>query len=323
MNHNGDVDLAKTMIDAAHTAGADAVKFQMFDSEAYVHSTVLSRELDAHGNPLPKKASLKAIEFSFEEWTMLRDYAQTAGILFFVTPFDLRSVDWVRQLGLPLVKIASGDSDYLPLIRACARLKIPTILSTGMTSLGEIDTAVAAYRATGGEDLIVLQCVSAYPADPADSNVAVIPAMMERYGVPSGLSDHCTENAATFAAIALGGSVVEKHFTTDRSLPGVDQAMSLDPIDFKAMVDTCRQIEAAMGSANKAVLDKEQPVRAIARRSLFAKRDIKTGERFDPLMLVALRPAGGVPVSDWDLVMQQSAARDIAHGQMLTIDDLA
>ena len=294
----------------------------MFEAETFVHSSVLSRELDAEGNPLPKQASLKAIEFSLEEWASLRDHAEAIGIPFFVTPLDMRSLDWVRELSLPLVKIASGDSDFLPLIRRCAELEVPTILSTGMTTLDEIDTAVEAYRGAGGTDLIVLQCASAYPADPADSNVAVIPTLMSRYGLPSGLSDHCEGNAAAFAAIALGASVIEKHFTTDRQLPGVDQAMSLDPADFKALGTTCREIEAALGSAEKTVLEKELPVRAVARRSLFAARRIEAGEALSEDMLVAMRPSGGVPISDWDKTMGRTATHALKAGEQVKPDDL-
>lgn len=322
MNHNGDLDLAKAMIDAAKESGSDAVKFQMSDATAFVHSSVLSRELDANGNPLPKQASLQAMEFTLDQWAALRDHGEAIGIPVFVTPLDLRSADWVGELSLPLVKIASGDTDFLPLIRRCATLGVPTILSTGMTTLEEADVAVEAFREAGGEDLIVLQCASAYPADPADSNVAVIPQLMARYGLPSGLSDHCAGNSAAFAAVALGASVVEKHFTTDRALPGVDQAMSLDPVDFTALVTTCREIEAARGTGEKGVLEKERPVLAVARRSLFTSRALQSGTVLTEDMLVAMRPAGGVAVADWDSVIGRTVTRDLTAGEKLMPDDL-
>lgn len=322
MNHNGDVDLAKAMIDAALEAGADAVKFQMFDAVSFVHSSVLSRERDANGNPLPKQASLKGIEFTFEQWRDIADHARQVDIPFFVTPLDMRSMAWVRDLSLPLVKIASGDNDYLPLIRECAMSGIPTVLSTGMSTLQEVTTAVSAFRAAGGSDLMVLQCTSAYPSDPKDSHVLVVPAFQELFEVPAGLSDHCMTNGTAFAAVAQGASVIEKHFTTDRGLPGVDQAMSLDPIDFKSLVSTSREIEAALGNPEKTVLPKEEPVRDVARRSLYATRSIQAGEILDESMLIAMRPAGGLPVSDWDKAIGRPIARKLEAGERLKPEDL-
>lgn len=322
MNHNGDWELAQAMIDAAADAGADAVKFQMFSAEHFVSRSAMVYGEDRDTVPARQIDMLRPLEFTEEEWQGLKRHAESREILFFATPLDAPSVDQISALETALIKVASCDVNNPLLIRRIAALQRPTILSTGMATLSEIEQAVEAFDLAGGRALCLMQCVSSYPAALEDANVRTIPALAARFGLPVGFSDHCKENAGAFAAAALGAAAIEKHFTTDNNLPGVDQRMSLNPSEFADMVRTVRQIEAALGDARKRVLESEGAARAGARRSLHAARDFAPGEIVTEDMLVAKRPASGIPPGEADRLIGRRVVVAVEKDAMLARTDL-
>lgn len=323
MNHNGDVDLAETMIAAAAESGADAVKFQFFIAEHFVTADAMVYGDDKDDVPSRQVDMLKPYELQLDEWRRLQKFSESRGIIFFGTPLDSPSVDLVRELDTPLVKIASCDCNNSLLIRQVAELNKPTILSTGMSTIGEISTAVDEFSGHGDGTLALMQCVSSYPAALADANVRTIPHLAGIFGLPVGFSDHCKENASAFAAAALGAVIIEKHFTSDNDLPGVDQNMSLNPEEFKNLATTVRGIEQALGQPHKGVLNSEQAARENARRGLVAARDIEKGETVTADMIAAKRPASGISPNLIDSVIGLKANGTIKQDQRIGWEDLA
>jgi|AGTN01.2.fsa_nt_gi Sialic acid synthase len=321
MNHNGDFALAQAMIAAAAEAGADAVKFQVFNAEDFVTKDALVYGEDKGALPSRQIDMLKPYEFTRDQWAALQDYAKARGIVFFATPLDEASLAMLETIDPPLYKIASCDVTYTALIRKVAGTGRPTILSTGMSTLDEVAGAVRAFHEAGGTQLALMQCTSAYPASMEDANLRCIPQLAATFGVPAGFSDHCKENYGVFAAVALGASLVEKHFTTSNDLPGVDQKMSLDPVAMADLVCGIRAVEVAMGTGTKLVVPAEQAARTNGRRGLVAACDIAPGTMIEPGMLVAKRPPTGIAPNLVDLVVGRLTRRPLAKDAPVTWDD--
>lgn len=319
VNHNGDAARAQALIDAAARAGADAVKFQTFRPDMLVtRDAQKARYQKAQtGSDQSQHDMLAALSLDEDVFRELSRYCATRSIMFLSTPFDAGSVSFLASLEVPLIKVSSGDLTNLPLLRHIGSLKLPVILSTGMATLGEIEASVDALEQAGvtRQDITLLHCNTDYPTPWHDVNLRVIDTLRRAFELPVGYSDHTPGIEIACAAVALGATVIEKHFTLDRNLPGPDHKASLEPDELAALVQSIRHIELAMGSPRKGPTASEFPNRAVARRSLVASRPIRAGEVFSPENLVAKRAGRGLSPMLWDHVIGCVARRDFAEDE--------
>lgn len=319
VNHNGDLRRAHSLVDAAADAGADAVKFQTFRVEDLVSDAAAAAPYQQERGATSQAEMLRALRLPDGTWQELADHAAQRGLLFLSTAFDEASLEELLAVGVPALKVPSGELDHLNLIASLARRGLPLILSTGLATLEEVEAAVEAAAPAPG--IALLHCVTAYPTPVAASNLRAIATLAERFAVPVGWSDH-TEGAVTaVAAVALGASILEKHLTTDRTLPGPDHAASADPNVFAAYVAAIRDAEASLGDGVKRPAEMELENRAHARRSYHAIRDLAPGETLTADDVRLLRPATGLPPAA--RVVGRVVARPVAAGRSLTEADLS
>ena len=323
VNHNGDPDLALRLVDAAADAGADAVKFQTFRAEALATAgapqAVYQRERAAAASQVEM---LRRLELPADALRACFARAAERGIAAFSTPFDTSSAVLLAELGVPALKIGSGDLTNLPLLRVVAAAGCPVILSTGMATMNEVDAAVAAIRAAGNPPLAILHCLSAYPAPEPETNLLAIRALQARFGTVVGFSDHTTGFAAPIAAVALGAAIVEKHLTLDREMPGPDHAASMEPADFARLAVALREAHAALGDGVKRPQASEDDARRVARRSLVAARDLPAGTTLGAADLDAKRPADGISPLRLDEVIGRRLVRTLSTDALLAPGDL-
>lgn len=314
-NHDGDFDLALDLIDEAAAAGADAVKFQTFRKE---------RLYAAQPGDEDPYASFADLEMPYDWIPDLRDRCADRGVHFLSTPFDERSA---RELAphVPAFKVASPTLSHHPFLETLAGTGLPLIVSTGAHTMGEVETAVAVLRDAGAADLVLLHCVSAYPTSLDDINVRVVGTLGDAFGVPVGLSDHTVDPVtAPAATVAVGGSVIEKHFTLDSTMEGPDHSMSVEPDGLRALVAAARDTHRALGSPEKRVLDAERAMHDTARRAVHATRAISAGERIAPDAVAVLRSGErdpGVEPSRYGAVVGSRATRDLDAGEGVGPDD--
>jgi N,N'-diacetyllegionaminate synthase len=324
VNHNGDIDLARRLVDAAAGAGADAVKFQTFRTDALVTADApkagYQAETTGEGG---QRAMLARLELTAGAHAGLRDHGRGRGLVFFSAPFDEASADLLEQIGVPVFKVPSGEITNFPLLRHLAAKGRPIILSTGMSTLDEVDQAVGTVRAAGDPPLALLHCVSAYPAPAAETNLRAIDALRVRFGCPVGLSDHTLGTAVALAAVARGAVIIEKHLTLDKTLPGPDHRASLDPAEFGALVRAIREVESALGDGNKRPMPSEADTRRVARKSLVAARPIKAGERLTASDVAIKRPGTGIAPAELPRVLGRSLRRDLAADDLISWEALA
>ena len=335
VNHNGDVKIAKQLIDAAVSAGADAVKFQSFSAGQLVTAQAAKAEYQIkntsdNGSQL---AMLKKLELSAGDMEELAFYAQKKNILFLSTAFDIEHVDFLDGLGMPVFKIPSGEITHQALLEHIAAKRKPIILSTGMANMGEIEKAVnwiykiwsqnppAGWK--GGAALTLLHCTSCYPTAPADCNLRAIQTMKQTFNLPVGYSDHTVGIEVTLAAAALGASVIEKHFTMDKNMPGPDHQSSLEPDELANLISGIRNIEKALGDGRKQATTAERGIQQSIRRSIVTARAIKAGEIFESKAFCYKRPGTGIAPEHKDMVVGLAAKRDIPTDYVLTWDDVA
>lgn len=323
VNHNGDLDLAHRLIDAALDAGADAVKFQTFNSARLVSSEApkAQYQLATTAADETQLEMIRRLELSPSAHYELQSHCRERGIEFLSTPFDLQSVDLLNQIGVPAFKIGSGDVSNSPLLGYISRLGKPIILSTGMSYLSEVETAVEVIRSAGNNQLVLLQCVSNYPAAPTDANLRAMITMAETFHLPVGYSDHTEGTTVATAAVALGACVIEKHLTLNRELPGPDHKSSLEPAEFSELVRAIRTTEAALGTGEKVPAESETNTRMVARRSLAAAVTLKPGTVLRPDMLSELRPGTGISPSSIADVVGRTMTRTVESGQLLSWSD--
>jgi len=297
VNHNGDITLAKRLIDAAKQAGADAVKFQTFKAEEVVSSQAEKApyQCETTGTAESQLEMIKALELTDDQFRELYTYAQEQKITFLSTPFDHQSVDFLDSLNLSAFKIPSGEITNIPLIEHIGQKKKPVILSTGMSTLGEVEEAITALQQSGTHDITLLHCTTAYPAPIESVNLAAMKTLECAFHLPVGYSDHTEGITIPIAAAALGARVIEKHFTLDRSLPGPDHKASLEPDELAAMVKAIRDVEMAMGDGVKRLNEAERENVTIARKSLVAKKEILAKETITNEMICVKRPGTGIP----------------------------
>ena len=324
VNHNGDPGLAAALVDAAAEAGADAVKFQTFHTDAVVTAGARQAAYQRrHAPAVSQRAMLRPLELSERVHRSLVARARRRGLCFLSTPFDETSARFLHELRVPLFKIASGEVTNLPFLGYVARLGRPIILSTGMSTLEEVRQAVRTIRRAGDPPFALLDCVSSYPARVEDVNLRAMTTLARVFRVPVGLSDHTMGTAVSIAAAGLGATIIEKHLTTNRALAGPDQAASLEPREFAAMVAGIRDVERALGSGVKKPAAAEREVARVARRSVVAAVDIPRGARITARMLACKRPGTGIPPSRIGEVVGRRAARLLAFDHVIAPADLA
>lgn len=324
VNHNGSLETAHRLVDVAVEAGADAVKFQTFKAERVVtlDAPKADYQLQTTGSDESQFAMLRRLELSPEAHRKLMDQCRQQGILFMSTPFDEESADFLADLGVTVFKIPSGEITNLPFLAHVARKGRPMIISTGMSNLGEVETAVRTIEEAGNQDLVLLHCVSNYPADPADVNLRAMHTMATAFNVPVGYSDHTPGIEVAIAAVALGACVIEKHFTLDCMLPGPDHRASLEPNGLAALVRGIRIVEAALGHGRKEPAASEANTAAITRKSLVAARDIPAGTTLTAELIAIKRPGAGLPPAMRPYLIGRTVRMTIPAGALLTLEML-
>jgi len=323
VNHNGSIKLARQMVDATHRCGVDYVKFQTFKAEKIANRFAGQAEYQQHN--LKKKSSqvemLKQFEINFDDFRLLNSYCKEVGVKFLSTPFDLESIDFLADLGMDYIKVPSGEITNLPYLRKIAKTGIPIIMSTGMCRMGEIEDAMDVLY-TGGlstDRITLLHCNTEYPTPIIDVNLRAMDTLRSAFGTKIGYSDHTKGIEVPIAAVAMGASVIEKHFTLDRKLPGPDHVASLEPDELKQMVESIRNIELAMGHSAKCVSSSERKNIAVARKSIVAAKDIKKGETLSENNLTVKRPGNGISPMKWDSVIGISAKRDFQEDELIEL----
>ena len=325
-NHNQSLERALEIVDAAAQSGAHALKIQTYTAETM---TIDIREREffiSDEKSLWKGESLfdlyKKAYTPWEWHEAIFDRAKKQKMLAFSTPFDRTAVDFLEDLNVPCYKIASFENTDLPLIRYVAAMGKPMIISTGMATFAELDETVDAARSAGCNDLVLLKCTSTYPSTPDDSNILTIPEMRSRYGCEIGISDHTMGIGVSVAAVALGATVIEKHFTLQRSDGGVDSAFSMEPQEMAQLVIETERAWQSMGKVQHGPTEKEK-ASLVFRRSLYVVADIKRGEKLTSVNVRAIRPGYGIAPKFYDEVIGKTAKRDISRGTPLSHDLIA
>ncbi len=325
VNHNGDIELAKKLIDAAVEAGVDYVKFQTFKSENLVSKEAKKADYQIENTQNSNENQLqmlKKLELSHAQHEELIAYCLQKNISFFSTAFDLESLNYLSEVGLKTVKIPSGEITNLPYLRRAASLFEEVILSSGMSTMDEISDALDVFLKAGisKDNITILHCNTEYPTPMRDVNLLAMLSIQNRFGVKVGYSDHTLGIEVPVAAVALGGRMIEKHFTLDRSLPGPDQLASLEPGELKAMVKAIRNIELAIsGTGIKEPSESEIKNMAIARKSIVAKNSIQKGEKFTEYNITTKRPGTGISAMRWDEVIGKTALRNYCEDDLISL----
>jgi N,N'-diacetyllegionaminate synthase len=324
VNHNGDPALAHALVDAAASAGADAVKFQTFQPAQLVTADAPKAEyqLRNDGPARSQREMLEALALAPEVYRDLDEHARRRGLIFLSSPFDEESVALLAQLGVPAFKVASGEVTNHGMLALLARQQRPLLVSTGMCDLAEVTAAVGAIRAAGDPPLALFHCVSSYPCPPQDANLRAMHTLRAAFGVPVGWSDHTLGIEIALAAVALGADLLEKHLTMDRSLPGPDHRASLEPAEFGALVRGVRAVAAALGNGRKVPTAGEQAVARVARKSLHWRASLGVGDVVGAQHLIALRPGGGVSPARLPEVLGRKLRRPVREDTALREDDL-
>ncbi len=321
VNHNGSLELAKKMALVAKECGADAVKYQTAVPELVISKFAQKAEYqkDTTGDGESQLDMVRRLHFDFESHRQLKEYCDSIGIQYISTPFDIPSVEFLGSLDLPVMKVPSGEITNLPYLEAVGKTKIPVILSTGMSTLPEIEDALTILENNGSPLEVLLHCNTEYPTPYKDANVSAMLELNEAFGLPVGLSDHTPGWECDVAAAALGASVIEKHFTLDKTMEGPDHKASLNPEELKAMVQAVRHIEAAMGEGRKVVTESEAKNKPVARKSIVAARAIKQGEVFTTENLTTKRPGDGISPMRWYDVLGTEAKRDFEEDEQIEL----
>jgi N,N'-diacetyllegionaminate synthase len=321
VNHNGDMQLAKQLVDAAADAGADVVKFQTFQANqlATERAEQAAYQQQALGQMQSQLEMLQQLELKPEQHGPLIEHCQQRGIEFLSTAFDPPSIQLLASLQLKRWKIPSGEITNLPYLRQIGAMGQPVILSTGMASLGEIEAALVVLEQAGTprSQVTVLHCTTEYPAPPDEVNLRAMQTIAQAFGVAVGYSDHTKGIAVPIAAVAMGATVIEKHLTLDRNLPGPDHQASLEPDDFASIVRGIRTVEQALGDGIKRPTISEQANLPVVRKSLVAARPIRAGELFSEANLTVKRPGTGISPMQWDVWIGQPASRDFAADELI------
>jgi len=320
VNHNGSLEIAKKLIDAAVNAEADAVKFQTFSTDRLV--TKNAPKANYQNETTDKNESqydmLKKLELTYEEHKILKNYCQENDILFMSTPFDFESVDLLEKLGVEIYKVGSSDTNNLPLLKYIAEKQKPIILSTGMSTLTEVSDAVDTILSTGNNNLSLLHCVSNYPAQYKNVNLNVMNTMKKAFSLKVGYSDHTPGIEVPIAAVAKGAKVIEKHFTLDKDMEGPDHKASLNPKELKEMVKAIRNVEVALGSSTKKPTPNEKENLKTVRKSLVINKNKEIGEKIFSEDIEIKRPGTGIAPKHKDIIIGMKLTKSVKEDQLLT-----
>ncbi len=321
VNHNGDIKIAKELIDIASSGGADIIKFQTFTADRLVTKSAEKAEyqkITTNKNE-SQLDMLKKLELSKNDHFELINYCKGKGIEFLSSPFDEENATFLNELGLKRFKIPSGEITNLPYLRHISKFQKPTILSSGMSNLEEIEDAISVLELSGlKKDLItILHCTSQYPAPFKDVNLKAMKTIADTFNVVVGYSDHTEGIEVALAAVSLGAKIIEKHITIDKTMEGPDHSASLDPCELNNMIRAIRNIEISLGSPNKFVTDSEKKNREIVRKSIVAKNKIRKGDIFNKNNLATKRPGNGLSPMNWDKVLGQRATRDYFEDEFI------
>lgn len=321
VNHNGCIDLAKSLVDKAVIAKADIIKFQTFTAENLV--TKNAQKAEYQKNNLASESTqfnmLKNLELSQSEFKELKDYCTEKNIEFLSTAFDLESIDFLESLGMNTWKIPSGEITNLPYLIKIAKLKKKVILSTGMSTMQEIEDAVNIFKKYGTTDITILHCTTQYPTLFEDVNLNAMLSIKEKFGYDVGYSDHTKGIEVPIAAVALGATVIEKHFTLDNNMIGPDHKASLQPDELKKMVESIRNIELSLGDGRKVVANSEKENMSIARKSIVAKKSIRKGQLLSEENITVKRPGDGISPMKWFDILGTAAIRDFEEDELIQI----
>lgn len=321
VNHNGNIETARRLVDAAARAGADAVKFQTFKAENLVCKDAKKAEYQMETTDIleTQYSMLKKLELTEKMHRELLEYCREKDIIFLSTSFDIESARMLADMGIPIMKIPSGEITNFPYLREIAGYHKKVILSTGMSSLSEVRSALDVLKEYGAEDITVLHCNTQYPTPIRDVNLLAMVSMGKELGVPTGYSDHTQGIEVPLAAAALGACVIEKHFTLDRNMEGPDHKASLEPCELKAMVEGIRRIELALGKDVKQVSASEKANIDIVRKSIVADKPIGKGELFTEENLTTKRPGTGISPMRWNEIIGKTAGRDYKADEMIQV----
>ena len=324
VNHNGDIKLAHRLIDEAHSAGAHAVKFQTFNVNSIVSEKAQQALYQSKntGRVETQKAMLARYAFNKAQFQELKNHCDSVGTIFLSSPFDEESVRLLLDLNVSALKIPSGEITNKYYLQTIGKTRLPVILSTGMSNLAEVETAINTLKTNGTSKISLLHCLSQYPACPEYMNLRAINTLNRAFNLPTGFSDHSEDNAMTIAAIALGACVIEKHFTLDKKMKGPDHLASSEPKEFEDMCQKIHMVHAALGNGEKICQPVEKDTKKVARKSIIANRDIYKGEIIDWSMLSAKRPGDGICPFDEQLVLNRTVKRLIKQDSKIKLDDL-
>ena len=311
LNHNGDIDIAKQMIDKAIESGADAIKFQTYKSEEFL------TESSEYFN------FFKNVELSFDEFKELNEYAKEKNFTFFSAPFDIQSANFLNQIDVPCFKIASSDLTNLPLIRHIAKMKKPMIISTGIGTMKEVEEAVNWCLLENNDQIALLHCVANYPTLPEETNLNAIKSMMEKFSFPVGYSDNGESTLVDLAAVSMGACIVEKHYTLDKKFNGPDHSFSIEPDNLKQLTSQLSLIGKMKGPGLKIPTDSEVSNKNALRKSITAKIDIPEGEKLSEKNLSIKRPEGGIEPKFWDSVVNKQTKFFIKKDSVIQWDNIS
>lgn len=322
VNHNGSLSIAKQMVDVAVEAGVDIIKFQTFKTERLV--TMNAKKAQYQKESYNEEGDtqfkmLKKLELSEDDFIELKQYCKNKNIMFLSTPFDLESIDFLNNLDIDIWKIPSGEITNYPYLVHIARTKKKVILSTGMCTMEDIDDALKVLKEHGTSEITLLHCNTQYPTPMQDVNLLAIQTLRDTYQVDVGYSDHTLGIEVSIAAVALGATVIEKHFTLDKNMQGPDHRASLEPKELKAMVQGIRNIELALGIPMKMPTDSELSNRIVARKSIVASKKIMIGEKFTESNITTKRPGSGISAMRWNDVLGKTAGREYNKDELIVL----
>lgn len=321
VNHNGDINIAKQLVDAAKEAGADIVKFQTtkVDSLVSKYAEMAAYQKENIGKETSQREMLETITLPFDAFFEIADYCKQVGIQFLSTPFDNESVDFLEKLGCDFWKIPSGEITNYPYLVKIAKTRKPVILSTGMSNMADVKACVDLLKKYGTEKITLLHCTTQYPTEYSDVNLNAMLTLKNEFNYPIGYSDHTKGIEIPIAAVAMGATVIEKHFTLDRTMKGPDHKASLEPDELKQMVIMIRNVEAAFGDGKKEPRDVEIPNITIARKSIIAKKKIYKGEILSEINITTKRPGTGISPMKWNEVIGTRAIRDFEVDEIIEL----
>ena len=325
-NHNGDMDLAKKMIDSAVECGCDAVKFQSWNKKSLISKTGYKQNIVFTDSKKKHFGSLEEMVDKYylrkEQHYELRDYCISKGVDFSSTPFSQEEVDLLNELGVDFFKVASMDINNYPLLKYLAQFDKPILLSTGMANLSEIEKAVKIIEGEGNSKIIILHCVAIYPPENKDLNLRNITMLQNTFKYPVGFSDHSIGFTAPLASIALGACIIEKHFTTDKNLPGWDHEISANPEEMKIIVDSSKRINQSLGNLKRTISKAEEEMKKKFRRSVIVNKDLKAGDIIKKDDISLKRPGTGFSPDEIEFILGKKLKKDIEADCLLTKDDI-